>query len=1027
MAYESTFFLLRTPLLPFKKGLEIFEPAQDQTKYLKDAFQDPLLQESIFLASEELHQQLLRYLKDEIKDPKKIISLEESLVEYILRMSSRCTPFGIFAGISVGHFESGSKIKLCAGTEESLSRKLRLDNSIISELVRYYEKQNDFRSKSIYTGNSSLYKVGRKYRYHEYTIKDGYRKYELNEIDYFPALAKIIKQANHGISFNAIEEILVSDGFDRKDSEAYIHQLIDSQVLISEIEPTVVGSDFFDLLVEKVKCYQLDREEELVSIQHLLNDNSFSNRNRYIELSEILNLFGIQNKKKGFVQVDLNREVFSSTLDREVTDNLFTASQVLVALNPINRHLTNLEVFKKAFLERYDREAVSLVKVMDIEIGINYKNLQDYTSNVPAQASTSIEHIKKFKKNKLHQAIFKGEYEVEITDEELERLGIKLNPDNLPQSFSIMAKVINEKGNKFQLDSITGPSHAKLLGRFCNSNEDLKVKVEEMGRLEQELYPEQVLAEIVHLPQDRIGNVLNRPHLSNYEITYLGKSRLPQANQINVSDLYLRMDNQRLVLFSKRLGKEIIPRLTSAHNYVDGSLPIYHFLSEMQMQYTLGGVRWMWNDDENEKYLPKVRYKNIILSPAIWNISLKDLTDSRYEPRNLADTITALKQYFIDKKIDKYVYHTVRDNKLLIDTSSTFGLNYLAKKLFKHKYFILTGKIFDPNDLLVKSEEGGFVNEVIIPFVQHPKQQNAKIESKFIFPSNLRRNFEPGSEWVYYKVYLGNKTSNFLLYKTIFPLVKELLRTNIIKSWFFIRYADPKYHLRIRFLLEDINKMGDLVKKFNEAISYYLKNSLIASLQIDTYVREVERYGEKTIELSERYFSINSSTICKIFQQANWDDKKFKCQLAFQIIHDLLTNLFSDMLERHELVNAAVEHRGLGKIAFQKSKKESYNKRYRTFIAERLNFQAELESLTVVKKALLAHKQFVKENLLSLTDKKNKYNSKQIVLSYIHMFVNRLYDEHQNEMEGLLYFYLEKQYRSTLAKDKKLSQAANLC
>ena len=44
------------------------------------------------------------------------------------------------------------------------------------------------------------------------------------------------------------------------------------------------------------------------------------------------------------------------------------------------------------------------------------------------------------------------------------------------------------------------------------------------------------------------------------------------------------MRDGRVVLRSQSLGREVIPRLTTAHNFVDGALGVYRFLASLQSQ-----------------------------------------------------------------------------------------------------------------------------------------------------------------------------------------------------------------------------------------------------------------------------------------------------------------------------------------------------------------------------------------------------------------------------------------------------------
>lgn len=63
--------------------------------------------------------------------------------------------------------------------------------------------------------------------------------------------------------------------------------------------------------------------------------------------------------------------------------------------------------------------------------------------------------------------------------------------------------------------------------------------------------------------------------------------------------------------------------------------------------------------------------------------------------------------------------------------------------------------------------------------------------------NKIHRTFIPGSQWVYIKLYTGEKTADDLLIQVIAPVIKKVQKAQHIKKWFFIRYSDPDFHLRI--------------------------------------------------------------------------------------------------------------------------------------------------------------------------------------------------------------------------------------
>ena len=72
----------------------------------------------------------------------------------------------------------------------------------------------------------------------------------------------------------------------------------------------------------------------------------------------------------------------------------------------------------------------------------------------------------------------------------------------------------------------------------------------------------------------------------------------------------------------------------------------------------------------------------------------------------------------------------------------------------------------------------------------------------------MQKNFILGDEWLYYKIYTGAKTADNILIDVIKPIAQTLFDEQVIDKWFFIRYSDPDFHIRVRFHCVDISKIG---------------------------------------------------------------------------------------------------------------------------------------------------------------------------------------------------------------------------
>jgi thiopeptide-type bacteriocin biosynthesis protein len=120
------------------------------------------------------------------------------------------------------------------------------------------------------------------------------------------------------------------------------------------------------------------------------------------------------------------------------------------------------------------------------------------------------------------------------------------------------------------------------------------------------------------------------------------------------------------------------------------------------------------------------------------------------------------------------------------------------------------------------------------------------------------RTFPPGSDWLYAKLYTGTGTADRVLLDLVEPLVCESLQRDWADGWFYLRYGDPDWHLRLRFHGEPPSLLGELLPALHQRAAAALASGLIWKLQLDTYEREVERYGGPLgIELAERLFQVD--------------------------------------------------------------------------------------------------------------------------------------------------------------------------
>ncbi len=229
-------------------------------------------------------------------------------------------------------------------------------------------------------------------------------------------------------------------------------------------------------------------------------------------------------------------------------------------------------------------------------------------------------------------------------------------------------------------------------------------------------------AEINHLPEARTGNILKRPIFRKYEIPYLAKSNLPVDKQIPIKDLVLSVKNDSIVLRSKTHDKEVIPHLTNAHNYRNDSLPIYHFLCDLQTQNQRGSIFFSWgNVAKNHAFLPRVMYRvkelgiTIVFSKAKWIVNKKVAVSFLEQDKNVKELLKAIEKWREALRMPQYVQLIESDNALLINLKNYTSIKMLLTTVKNKEKFVLEEFLFDKEGI-VKSEKGHFANQFVVSF-----------------------------------------------------------------------------------------------------------------------------------------------------------------------------------------------------------------------------------------------------------------------------------------------------------------------
>ncbi|KAB7727293.1 hypothetical protein F5984_21945 [Rudanella paleaurantiibacter] len=1034
--HAGSFFLVRTPTLPLDELLEANAHIANAgltglADRMRQVYGQELMREAIYLASPELYAETERWLNGEKSSPDKVERLLYSLYKYYLRMTSRSTPYGLFAGCATGTITHQPSAIRFADTK--LRKHVRLDMNYVAELASTLVRQPAIRSQLRFLPNNSLYQIGDQYRYVEYKLRNKNRSYLLAGVRASAYVSRVVEAAQGGKTIDQLAQMLVSDTIRLDQATAFVNQLIDSQILTSELEPTVTGPEFFGVLLDRLR--QLDGTDELVeqlsNVKALLN-GSDSPISRYLFIKDVVDRL-TATQSKDLVQVDTYFATERANLNQNLLNELTqTANRLLEAGNRMKNN--DLDEFKRRFSERWEEQEVPLLLALDNESGIGYgatgqgkaDNLVLLKDLVIPRQKRSSTPMNWTNEARLRQAVYtrflgQNRQSVELTEADIDSIVDPDRPNRFPASMYMFGQLLAgstealDRGDyTFVYGNLFGPTAANLLGRFCHGDPALAQSVNDLLRQEEASQPEAIFAEIVHLPEARTGNVLLRPQLRDYEIAYMGRSAAPDSHCIGADDLLVSIQNDEVVLRSKRLNRRIIPRLSTAHNFTQG-IAVYRFLCDLQHQGYSQPFSWDWGVYRKEPHLPRISYQKFVLSYERWYLESKTYAKSLEKSPNPATFVAELRQSL---GLPRWVVLHEGDNDLPLDLDCFAAGQILVDKL-KKKDIILFEHLQTVDQCFVGDKNGTYCHELLFPL---HVTTSTPVQPRLQAPvgTALPRQFMVGSEWLYVKLYGGNKTAERLLVEVIKPLAEEMLAQRQIDSWFFIRYADPLPHLRVRFHGDPNSGFwATLLTRLQAATQPYLDEGLLMKLQVDTYQREIERYGEPTMLLSETFFYHDSVAITDFLSLIEGDaGEQYRWQFALRNVDRLFDDFGYSLDERRALIDQI----GAGfraEFGGSPTLLHRLNDRYRAhraLVNQILTPEADTdeieEAVACFEKRSLALKPMATHPLVQA-------DRDRLMPSYIHMTLNRFFLSKQRQHELVIYHYLSKYYESQMARQKK--------
>ncbi|WP_136468523.1 lantibiotic dehydratase family protein [Flagellimonas onchidii] len=718
-------FVLREPLMPVNLFLDLASGSQISDEAIKQHLQNKDIREAIFIASPSFWNQVEKWENDNCTDFKKAEKVKMSILKYLARLSVRATPFGLFAGCSIEYFDSPNEPDR---TAPQVTRKTFISHTCLEDLLKKIFAKR-FKNCT-YLTNNTLYEIGDKLRYVRQIDSKGTTSFVIEELSKSDELSKILNKAKSGAHISELGNLIQHRGVTLSEANEFIEELIKIQLINRDIRPSLYEQNplsYVSLLLKGIGQNSIAKVLEEANNQLIeIDSGRFDKIPQYKRVLNKLLLVDELNQSPIIFNV-ISYNTTGLILSKKTKQHFLNAVKIMKILNSGHKE-KRLEDFKIQFEKRYGDRKVRLLNLLDPDYGIDYlsvssnlgvsKIMTSFMSEKESYPEMNLGSIDLMIARKVAHANLNNEEEIEINDIDLTHY--RNNHENIPDTFSGIFEIIKKKEEELvRLRSLGGSSALNLISRFTIGSDAFCDYAKKISNIEQKLRKDQIIAEVVHIPESGLETILVRSDYIKYKIPILAD--LNHENCIQLDDLSVFLNNGTIILWSERLQSEIIPSINTSHNFESSSLPIYRFLCDLQSQNKNSALSPDFDYlGKIFLHIPRIVYKGIIVSPALWCLE-KELFKIFHE--NLDDNHKLLsegeklrKEY----RIPKLVLYIQGDSEILVNLENVDCLKYFLQLIKNQSKVLLHEFLFDSHTY---QNDNVHANEVVVTYYKKEERK----------------------------------------------------------------------------------------------------------------------------------------------------------------------------------------------------------------------------------------------------------------------------------------------------------------
>ncbi|WP_325748079.1 lantibiotic dehydratase [Streptomyces sp.] len=785
---------------------------------------------------------------------KKVRRAALSTARYLLRAAGRPTPFGLFAGVAPAALGPTAEVRWGS----SHRAVARIDTQWLSSIIERLENCAELLDRlDVVLNNLAARRGGR--------LQVPHGGPHGASVKYTSAVRVLESCASTPIRFSAALEGLSEafPGADPAQIRSMLTDLVRQGFLVTSLRAPLTVTDPLGHLIECLQGVEAHAIEAAAPILHGLEDvaAALHHHNRapgtgQTRMRETLvrELRTLSDAGRAPLAVDLLLDA-TVQVPLSVVREMEAAAGALLRLTRRPTGHAIWHDFQTAFWERYGTGTlVPLSEVLDPAAGLGFP--AEYPGSMMSAPATPASARDRRLLALAWQAVADGSREIVLTDEVIDAItgdGPMAGPPHVEMCARIHAEDVAALGRGgFTLTVTPARSAGTLTSRFTPTAG---------GSGLQETYRAIPPGVAGALPAQLSFPPLY-PHTENVcripaylpHVISLGEHRRPEeeVTTIPLDDLAITATHNCLHLVSISRRRIIEPQVFHAMALEKQPPPLARFLAHLPRAFTAAWTGFDWGPEAFQlSYLPRVRYRRAILSPARWRLTSADLPTAETE---------ALARWRQRWHCPEAVELRDDDRTLRLTLSEPLHAAILRAHLDRSDEAILT----EAAPVGAFGWIGGHAHEVAVPLVATGTPAPSLLPGRLPTLRNSSLGHMPGSPdapWLHAKIHTHPEQMNEIITEHLPRLLAALPDRT---EWWFLRYRGPHegHHLRLRLGVPSADQYATFAAAVGQWATQLRNRSLAGRLVLETYSPEIGRYGQgETLAAAEAVFAADSRAV----------------------------------------------------------------------------------------------------------------------------------------------------------------------